>query len=155
MREIKQTDTFWYLYYIRDAPKNDRLRKEFRDRFRLPHDSFLDLVNEISQHHLFNRCTKKDCTGHESSNLHLLLLGSLRYIGRGLTFDDIEEATVISAEVCRIFLHVFWNTEAQFYIKHITDAFYLKDLAEYETLFKLVVFNAYLMDALVQQMPHM
>jgi hypothetical protein len=36
-----------------------------------------------------------------------MLLGSLRYIGRGWTFDDIEEATAISEETHRRFLHAF------------------------------------------------
>lgn len=37
----------------------------------------------------------------------LLVLGSLRYIGRGWTFDDIVESTCISAEVHRCFLQAF------------------------------------------------
>ena len=35
-----------------------------------------------------------DCA--DPSNIKLLLLGALRYLGRGHTFDDIEEATAIS-----------------------------------------------------------
>ena len=37
------------------------------------------------------------------SPLGLLLLGSLRYIGRGWTFDDLEEATGINEETHRQF----------------------------------------------------
>ena len=37
----------------------------------------------------------------------LLLLGTLRYLGRGWTFDDVYEATGISQEVHRTFFHLF------------------------------------------------
>lgn len=39
--------------------------------------------------------------------LDLLVLGSLRYLGRGWTFDDLEESTGISEEVHRVFFHHF------------------------------------------------
>ncbi len=39
--------------------------------------------------------------------MELLLLGSLRYLGRGWTFDDLEEATAISFEVHHNFFHQF------------------------------------------------
>ena len=39
--------------------------------------------------------------------LSLLLLGALRYLGRGWTFDDLEEDTGISSETHRIFFHIF------------------------------------------------
>ena len=47
--------------------------------------------------------------GYKSNNkkvtpVELLVLGSLRYLGRGWTFDDIEESTAIDNEVhCRFF----------------------------------------------------
>ncbi len=41
------------------------------------------------------------------SPLELLLEGSLRYLGRGWTFDDIEKATTISRDVHRCSFHVF------------------------------------------------
>jgi hypothetical protein len=42
-----------------------------------------------------------------SSSIELLVLGALRYLGRGRTFDDIEELTGISQEVHRVFFHHF------------------------------------------------
>ena len=39
--------------------------------------------------------------------LELLVLGSLRYLGRGWTFDDLEEATGISEESHRVFFRRF------------------------------------------------
>ena len=41
------------------------------------------------------------------SPIELLLLTSLQYLGRGWTFDDLEECTAISAEVIRVFFHCF------------------------------------------------
>ncbi len=42
---------------------------------------------------------------NSTSPLELLLLGALSYIGHGWTFDDLEESTLISAEVHRNLLH--------------------------------------------------
>jgi hypothetical protein len=44
---------------------------------------------------------KDDCIGNVSSNLRLLLMGTLRYLGQGLTFDYVEEFSFVSGEVHR------------------------------------------------------
>jgi hypothetical protein len=36
-----------------------------------------------------------------------MILGSLRYLGRGWTFDDVEENTGVSAETHQQFFHEF------------------------------------------------
>jgi hypothetical protein len=36
-----------------------------------------------------------------------LILGALRYLGRGWTFDDCEESTAIGEETHRVFFHEF------------------------------------------------
>ena len=46
-------------------------------------------------------------SGANTSPLKLLILGSLLYLGRGYTFDDLEECTAISEEVHRVFFHQF------------------------------------------------
>ena len=56
----------------------------------MPYDSYLQLVEDARENDWFPRWTGKDCTGKESSPLELLILGALRYLGRGFTFDDIE-----------------------------------------------------------------
>jgi hypothetical protein len=48
-----------------------------------------------------------DAVGRECSPIELLLLGSLRYLGRGWCFDDLEENTSISEEIHRVFFHIF------------------------------------------------
>jgi hypothetical protein len=45
--------------------------------------------------------------GNKTSPIELLVLGALRYLGRGLTFDDLEEYTAISEETHRQFFHKF------------------------------------------------
>ena len=89
LKEFKPTDTLWYLLYVRNEPRNQRMRKLFRSRFRMPHTSFLELAHDMSSHALFQRWCSQDCTGNQSGNIKLLLLGALRYLGRGWTLDDI------------------------------------------------------------------
>ena len=48
-----------------------------------------------------------DADGRPSSPLALMLLGTLPYLGRGWTFDDLEEATLIDEETHRQFFHYF------------------------------------------------
>ena len=137
LRQILPTDTLWYLLYIQSPPRNHRLRKIFRRRFRLNHNSFLELSNEISKHSLFARWSNKDGSGAESSDIRLLCLGALRYIGRGFTFDDIEEATAISAEVNRVFFHLFLEFGSTvLYNNHVTVPASTTPPSEWESLFK-------------------
>jgi hypothetical protein len=50
---------------------------------------------------------KPDAAGKLGAPLELLILGALRYLGRGWTFDDLQEATLISQERYRKFFHDF------------------------------------------------
>ena len=104
LRELKPEDTLWYLLYVSNPPMNERMHKLFRNRFRVPYSMFLDIANDINNHELFSRWQNTDATGDSPSNIKLLLLGSLRYIGRSWTFDDVHEANGISREVNRVFL---------------------------------------------------
>ena len=58
--------------------------------------------------------------------INLLLLGSLRYLGRGWTFDDLEEATGICMETHRLFFHQFVKCGEtvlyKLYVKYPTNA---------------------------------
>lgn len=78
----------------------------------MPYQSYKDLLSKISDRthrwsaH-FARWLNCDAFGRKPSPISLLLLGTLRYLGRGWTFDDIEEATGISGEVHRCFFHTF------------------------------------------------
>ena len=118
IRELKPKDTMWYQIYVMNGPFNSRIAKKFRMRFRMPYDSFISLHDDIKVHEIFHRWSKADAVGDHSSNLKLLLLGFLRYIGRAWTLDDVEEANGISREVNRFFCMHFWNMAARFSIRN-------------------------------------
>ena len=73
--------------------------------------------------------------------LGLLLLGLLRYLGRGWAFDDLEEATAISIHVHRDFIHIFiqFGIEVLYpkYVKHPTTSAEMKN---YATEYKIAGF---------------
>ncbi|CAB9517844.1 Plant transposon protein [Seminavis robusta] len=101
-------ETVWYLLYVRNPPKEDPIfLRRFRRRFRLPHSAFLELVEKTSVSGKFRRWHRKDAMGQDCSPIELMILGALRYLGRGLTFDDLEEFTAINEETHRQFFHVF------------------------------------------------
>jgi hypothetical protein len=94
--------------YVNNPPVHDRKwRKKFRRRFRMPYEEYLKLVEKCKEDTRFARWLRQDATGRPSSPIELLVLASLRYLGRGLTFDDLEEQTAISEEVIRVFFHQF------------------------------------------------
>lgn len=100
----------WYLLYVTPTQTNLRkkkFQKKFRRRFRLPHANFRELLKDLEESGEFQRWLSKDAVGRQSSPLSLMLLGALRYLGRGWTFDDLEEATLISEETHRQFFHRF------------------------------------------------
>ena len=70
---------------------------------------FEDMLKVIEEPPLFSKWKTgpSDCFGCPCTPVSLLLLGSLRCLGRGFTFDDIEEATAISEETHRLFFHAF------------------------------------------------
>ena len=142
LREIRPKDTLWYLLYINTPPRNKRLAKQFRLRFRMPYESFVTLSEDIYEHEIFNQWTRVDATGAEPSNIKLLLLGSLRYIGRAWTIDDIEEANGISSETNRQFLNCFIEYGSTFlYRKWVLDPAINQDICEQERLFRQAGFN--------------
>lgn len=106
LEEIPPTESLWWHMYV-DCPQQDdaRFLRKFRRRFRLPYKEFLWFVDEARKEMWFPE--GKDATGKPSSPLELLILGAFRYLGRGLTFDDLEESTAISEEVHRKFFHKF------------------------------------------------
>ena len=66
----------------------------------MPHSQFIWLLSKVRNHPLFKRWIPLQ---HNTSPISLLLLGSLRYLGRGWCFDDLEEVSGISEEVHRVF----------------------------------------------------
>lgn len=76
--------------------------KIFRRRFRVPHHFFLELLLKIDFDDSFiSLRATEDCTGKKSSCTCLLVLACFRLLGRGVHFDDLEEATNLSRETHR------------------------------------------------------
>ncbi|CAB9517408.1 Plant transposon protein [Seminavis robusta] len=73
----------------------------------MPYSEWLKLVEACSASDYFKRWMSKDAVGNITSPIELMVLGALRYLGRGLTFDDLEEYTAINEETHRQFFHAF------------------------------------------------
>ena len=142
LRQLTSEDTLWFLLYCDGVPQNNRLKRKFRNRFRMPHESFIELHDTIIDHEMFSLWKSNDAAGLKPSNTKLLLLGALRYIGRGWTFDDIEEATAISRETNRrFFLKFIEYGSSVLYKKYVLDLSLNGMVAEHERLFNLAGFN--------------
>ena len=85
---------------VRD-PTDKKGGKLFRRRFRVPYPLFEHLVEVTRNSGWFSEAT--DCAGHPAAPLELKVLAVLRVLGRGYCFDGVEELTLISAEVLRVF----------------------------------------------------
>ncbi|KAG7348521.1 hypothetical protein IV203_017226 [Nitzschia inconspicua] len=110
------TMSSWYKLYCEEDSQEtiSNFHEKFRRRFRLPHKNFTDLVEKVTAESnrgdgLFSRWRpgKQAVSGQLAAPLNLFVLTSLRYLGRGWTFDDLEEATAISEEVIMTFYHEF------------------------------------------------
>lgn len=102
--------SLWYCIYVAYPQlDDDSFHKKFRTRFRLPYEQFKELVSSLESEDAFRRWHEgnANCTKKEATPLSLLVLCSLRYLGRGWTFDDLSENTAISIEVIRTFFHSF------------------------------------------------
>ena len=116
--------TPWYHDYVETPSVDcDIFQAKFRLRFRMAYESFQKHLKEVKESALFQQWseTTADASGQISSPIELLLLGTLRYLGRGWTLDDVEEATTISQETHRRFLHVYiyWGSTV-FYDKYVS-----------------------------------
>ena len=107
-------DSTWYKVYIlsNNCSTIKKNKRKFRRRFRMPHHSFKSLVKLCRDNNWFPKVEKPDAVGQVGAPLELLILGSLRYLGRGWTFDDLEEATNISEETHRRFSLQFFQIGA-------------------------------------------
>jgi hypothetical protein len=93
---LRPKGSTWYAIYV-ESPQldNKKFHQKFRKRFRTPYSHFLELVRMVKESDLFKRWLSFDAVGKESSPIKLMVLGALRYLGRGWTFDDLEESTAI------------------------------------------------------------
>ena len=100
----------WYITYCSHPRLSCKhFHTLFRRRFRLPYKEYLQLVQEARESGIFAiwDTGRKSAVGTLSSPLELMVLGALRYLGRGWTFDDLQEATGIDSDTHRQFFHLF------------------------------------------------
>ena len=80
----------------------------------MPYVEFKGLVKLAREQNWFPSYEKINGCRQPGIPLELFILGALRYLGRGWTFDDIAEATGISEESHRIFLALFVKAGRKF-----------------------------------------
>jgi hypothetical protein len=128
---ITPEESGWYRAYVNNfllEEPDSFMAKKFRNRFRLPYPSYKDLLHQITSDNRFERWCGHKWNGKKSSSVQLLLLGTLRYLGRGWTFDDIEEQTAISFSVHRKFFHKFIEFgSTTLYSMHVIKPFHLAE----------------------------
>ena len=86
LRQCKPCDSTWCKLCIETPPTTIHELTLFRRRFRVPHEIFLELLSDIKKHELFSRWLNCDATKSPPSNIALLILGAICYIGRAFTF---------------------------------------------------------------------
>ncbi len=97
----------WYDLYVRRAPKNKKELDHFRCMFRIPRASFTALIARMRRDNWFPTVGKPNALGQDGVPLELLVLASLRALGRGLFFADVAESSGVAKETCRRFFHDF------------------------------------------------
>jgi hypothetical protein len=118
IQQLSPLQSTWYNLYCRGEEIGTSLipgfAEKFRKRFRMPYGSYLDLVTLCQEDSMRDnghlkrwQPGKASVEGKPCTPLELLVLTALRYLGRGWTFDDLEESTAVSAEVIRVFFHAF------------------------------------------------
>jgi hypothetical protein len=95
---------------LKDPSIKDPTKQEgqlFRRRFRVPYPIYEDLLNICNNSDELGKKQAIDCCGFPSVPISILLLGTLRILGRGITFDGVAELSNVSEEVHRVFFHKF------------------------------------------------
>lgn len=98
-------DSFWYKFFQRDLTDlNGRDGKNFRLRFTIPYQvstQLLQFAEAWFPHKMYNVC------GKEIAPVSLKLLGTLRMLGKGCSWDFLYELSGVSAEVHLTFIEKF------------------------------------------------
>ena len=123
--------------YVNDGPwmyPSTKYGKLFRRRFRLPWQAFKEIVCMHREEHDFNE--GPDAVGRPCVPIELKILGVLRVLGRGYTFDDVAEHVVSGEEIHRVFFIKFVDVYASKYVDRWvaapkTSAELLKKTTEY------------------------
>ena len=103
--------SLWYQNYIVNVqPDKMWWCKLFRERFRLPYDSFVELVEICKQSDILKQWADnktKRYNPKQGAPMELLVLCVLRYLGRAWTICDLQESVIINKETIRLFINKF------------------------------------------------
>lgn len=93
-------DSCWYKFINRDnlSDLESRDGKTFRNRFTVPYQLYTQLLSLAER---WFPQPRKDCCGREIPPISLKLLGTLRMLGKGCSWDLLYELSGVSAEVHR------------------------------------------------------
>jgi hypothetical protein len=108
--QITPEESGWYRAYVNSFLLGEAdlsMAKKFQNRFRMPYPSYMVLLDQIKSDKRFKRWCGNKSNRKKSSPIEILLLGLLRYLGRGWMPDDIKEQTAISCDVHRAFFYHF------------------------------------------------
>ena len=133
---------WWQNYVINAQPDKLWWRKLFANRFRIPYDNYLELVQMCLDSPLLSqwsplaygmRKNKK-----QGAPIQLLVLCALRYLGRGWFLDDLAETVVISVETIRLFINKFIEFGATtLYDKYVVQPMTTSELEDCNNEFKI------------------
>jgi Plant transposon protein len=97
--------SFWYNFIRRDlSDMNSKDGKNFRLRFTVPYQVFQQLLTYAEE---WFPQKEHDICGRETTPINLKLLGTLRMLGKGCSWDLLYELSGISGEVHRRWTHAF------------------------------------------------
>ena len=98
-------ESCWYLFMKRDLTDlNSRDAKLFRNRFTVPYQLFKQLLAHAEE---WFPQKKYDVCGKKTTPIFLKLLGTLRMLGKGCSWDLLYELSGISGEVHRKWTYQF------------------------------------------------
>ncbi len=121
--QITPEESGWYHAYVNKfllGEADSFMAKKFRNRFCMSYPSYMALLDQVKSDNRFKHWCGNKSNCKKSSPVELLLLGLLRYLGRGWTFDDIEEQTAILCDVHPAFFHHFIDFgSTTLYLMHV------------------------------------
>ena len=103
--------SLWYQNYVLNAqPEKVWWRRIFCQRFQLPYENYIELVDMCKDSPAFSQWADSDtkqCNSKQGASIDLLVLCVLRYLGRGWRICDLNENVVINKETIRQFISKF------------------------------------------------
>ncbi len=106
---ITPEKSMWYCFYFCNfyIDEDAKLQKAFQTCFCLPYHQYLELVEMVHKDKLFDRWCEFKQNNKKVSPVELLVLGSLRYLGCGWTFNNCKESAAIDQDIHHMFFRVF------------------------------------------------